>query len=234
MLALALALMLTLILVLFKVALPRFKKMQSLVDRLNLVSREELSGLMVVRAFANQDFMQKRFDSANKDLTGNTLFVNRAMATMLPVMTLVMNGISLLIVWFGGKQIAASSLQVGDMMAFIQYAMQVIMSFLFISLMFILVPRASVSADRICQVLDTENSVADPESPMPMNQPVKGVVEFRDVSFRYGGADADVLEHISFTARPGETTAFIGSTGSGKSTLINLIPRSMTPPRARC
>lgn len=224
-LALALALMLTLILVLFKVALPRFKKMQSLVDRLNLVSREELSGLMVVRAFANQDFMQKRFDSANKDLTGNTLFVNRAMATMLPVMTLVMNGISLLIVWFGGKQIAASSLQVGDMMAFIQYAMQVIMSFLFISLMFILVPRASVSADRICQVLDTENSVADPESPLPMNQPVKGVVEFRDVSFRYGGADADVLEHISFTARPGETTAFIGSTGSGKSTLINLIPR---------
>mgnify|MGYP001777567630 CR=1 FL=1 len=224
-LALALALMLTLILVLFKVALPRFKKMQSLVDRLNLVSREELSGLMVVRAFANQDFMQKRFDSANKDLTGNTLFVNRAMATMLPVMTLVMNGISLLIVWFGGKQIAASSLQVGDMMAFILYAMQVIMSFLFISLMFILVPRASVSADRICQVLDTENSVADPESPVPMNQPVKGVVEFRDVSFRYGGADADVLEHISFTARPGETTAFIGSTGSGKSTLINLIPR---------
>ena len=224
-LALALALMLTLILVLFKVALPRFKRMQSLVDRLNLVSREELSGLMVVRAFANQDFMQKRFDSANKDLTGNTLFVNRAMATMLPVMTLVMNGISLLIVWFGGKQIAASSLQVGDMMAFIQYAMQVIMSFLFISLMFILVPRASVSADRICQVLDTENSVADPESPVPMNQPVKGVVEFRDVSFRYGGADADVLEHISFTARPGETTAFIGSTGSGKSTLINLIPR---------
>ena len=224
-LALALALMLTLILVLFKVALPRFKKMQSLVDRLNLVSREELSGLMVVRAFANQDFMQKRFDSANKDLTGNTLFVNRAMATMLPVMTLVMNGISLLIVWFGGKQIAASSLQVGDMMAFIQYAMQVIMSFLFISLMFILVPRASVSADRICQVLDTENSVADPESPVPMNQPVKGVVEFRDVSFRYGGADADVLEHISFTARPGETTAFIGSTGSGKSTLVNLIPR---------
>lgn len=224
-LALALALMLTLILVLFKVALPRFKKMQSLVDRLNLVSREELSGLMVVRAFANQDFMQKRFDSANKDLTGNTLFVNRAMATMLPVMTLVMNGISLLIVWFGGKQIAASSLQVGDMMAFIQYAMQVIMSFLFISLMFILVPRASVSTDRICQVLDTENSVADPESPVPMNQPVKGVVEFRDVSFRYGGADADVLEHISFTARPGETTAFIGSTGSGKSTLINLIPR---------
>ncbi len=224
-LALALALMLALILTLFKVALPRFKKMQDFVDRLNLVSREELSGLMVVRAFSNQPFMQRRFDEANKDLTGNTLFVNRAMATMLPVMTLVMNGISLLIVWFGGKQIAASSLQVGDMMAFIQYAMQVIMSFLFISLMFIMVPRASVSADRIRQVLETENAVADPESPASLPDPVRGVVEFRDVSFRYEGADADVLEHISFTASPGEVTAFIGSTGSGKSTLINLIPR---------
>ena len=224
-LALALALMLALILTLFKVALPRFKKMQDFVDRLNLVSREELSGLMVVRAFSNQPFMQQRFESANKDLTGNTLFVNRAMATMLPVMTLVMNGISLLIVWFGGKQIAASSLQVGDMMAFIQYAMQVIMSFLFISLMFIMVPRASVSADRIRQVLETKNAVADPQDPASLPDPVRGVVEFKDVSFRYEGADADVLEHVSFTARPGEVTAFIGSTGSGKSTLVNLIPR---------
>ncbi len=224
-LALALIIMLGLILVLFSAALPRFKKMQKLVDRLNLVSREELSGIMVVRAFANQSFMQKRFDSANRDLTNNTLFVNRAMATMMPAMMLVMNGISLLIVWFGGKQIAQSNLQVGDMMAFIQYAMHVIMSFLFISMMFIMVPRASVSADRINEVLETESTVQDKTEAKHLENNFKGVVEFRDVSFRYEGADADVLEHVSFTARPGQTTAFIGSTGSGKSTLINLIPR---------
>ena len=224
-LALALIVMLGLILTLFAVAMPRFKKMQTLIDRLNLVSREELSGLMVVRAFSNQPFMQDRFEKANKDLTGNTLFVNRAMATMMPFMMLVMNGLSLLIVWFGGKQIAASNLQVGDMMAFIQYAMQVIMSFLFISMMFIMVPRASVSAERINEVLTCESTVADPDQPTEMNHPVKGVVEFKDVSFRYEGADANVLEHVSFTARPGETVAFIGATGSGKSTLVNLIPR---------
>ncbi|WP_294456307.1 ABC transporter ATP-binding protein [uncultured Allofournierella sp.] len=224
-LALALIVMLGLILTLFAVAMPRFKKMQILIDRLNLVSREELSGLMVVRAFSNQPFMQNRFEKANKDLTGNTLFVNRAMATMMPFMMLVMNGLSLLIVWFGGKQIAASNLQVGDMMAFIQYAMQVIMSFLFISMMFIMVPRASVSAERINEVLTCESTVADPAQPTEMNHPVKGVVEFKDVSFRYEGADANVLEHVSFTARPGETVAFIGATGSGKSTLVNLIPR---------
>ena len=224
-LALALVVMLGLLMILFAVAMPRFKKMQSLVDRLNLVSREEVSGLMVIRAFSNQKFMQERFETANRDLTSNTLFVNRAMATMMPAMTLVMNGLSLLIVWFGGKQIAESNLQVGDMMAFIQYAMHVIMSFLFISMMFIMVPRASVSADRIHQVLDTENQVKDPQAPVHLSQPVQGVVEFHDVSFRYPGADADVLEHVSFTAKPGQTTAFIGSTGSGKSTLINLIPR---------
>ena len=224
-LALALIVMLGLIMTLFAVAMPRFKKMQSLIDRLNLVSREELSGLMVVRAFSNQPFMQNRFEKANKDLTDNTLFVNRAMATMMPFMMLVMNGLSLLIVWFGGKQIAASNLQVGDMMAFIQYAMQVIMSFLFISMMFIMVPRASVSAERINEVLTCESTVADPAQPTEMNHPVKGVVEFKDVSFRYEGADANVLEHVSFTARPGETVAFIGATGSGKSTLVNLIPR---------
>ena len=224
-LALALIVMLGLLLVLFAVAMPRFKKMQALVDRLNLVSREEIGGLMVVRAFSNQKFMQDRFEKANGDLTSNTLFVNRAMATMMPAMTLVMNGLSLLIVWFGGKQIAASNLQVGDMMAFIQYAMHVIMSFLFISMMFIMVPRASVSAERINEILQTEVQVKDSDHPTHLSQPVKGVVEFRDVSFRYPGADADVLEHVSFVARPGQTTAFIGSTGSGKSTLINLIPR---------
>ena len=224
-LALALIVMLGLLLVLFAVAMPRFKKMQALVDRLNLVSREEIGGLMVVRAFSNQKFMQDRFEKANGDLTSNTLFVNRAMATMMPAMTLVMNGLSLLIVWFGGNQIAASNLQVGDMMAFIQYAMHVIMSFLFISMMFIMVPRASVSAERINEILQTEVQVKDSDHPTHLSQPVKGVVEFRDVSFRYPGADADVLEHVSFVARPGQTTAFIGSTGSGKSTLINLIPR---------
>lgn len=221
----ALGIMLAVIFILFAVALPRFKKMQNLIDRLNLVSREELSGMMVVRAFANQNFMQDRFDKANKDLTGNTLFVNRAMSTMMPVMTLVMNGVSLLIVWVAGHQIAQSTMQVGDMMAFIQYAMHVIMSFLFISMMFVMVPRASVSAERISQVLGTEESVKDPAQPKTPAQPVKGVVEFKDVSFAYGGASERVLEHVTFKAEPGKTTAFIGSTGSGKSTLINLIPR---------
>ena len=221
----ALVIMLAVIFTLFGVALPRFKKMQDLIDRLNLVAREELSGMMVVRAFANQDFMQKRFDSANKDLTGNTLFTSRAMSTMMPIMTLVMNGVSLLIVWVGGHQIAASTMQVGDMMAFIQYAMHVIMSFLFISMMFVMVPRASVSAGRINQVLETEDSVKDPAQPKQLSGPVKGVVEFKDVSFSYSGASEKVLEHVSFKAEPGKTTAFIGSTGSGKSTLINLIPR---------
>ena len=224
-LALALVIMLGLILILFSVALPRFKKMQKLVDRLNLVSREELSGMMVVRAFANQNFMQKRFDAANRDLVGNTLFVNRAMATMMPAMTLVMNGISLLIVWFGGKQIAQSNLQVGDMMAFIQYAMQIIMSFLMITILSIMLPRASVSGKRISEILETQATIHDPEKPRTPNVSVKGRLEFDHVSFAYPDAEEEVLSDISFTAEKGETIAIIGSTGSGKSTLVNLIPR---------
>ncbi|MEG2652843.1 MAG: ABC transporter ATP-binding protein, partial [Ruthenibacterium sp.] len=211
--------------VLFAVAMPRFKKMQTLVDGLNLVSRENLSGMMVIRAFATQDFEEKRFDKANRDLTGNTLFVNRAMATMMPIMMFMMNGIMLLIVWVGGHQIAQSTMQVGDMMAFMQYAMNVIMSFLFISMMFVMVPRASVSAERIHAVIATESTVRDPAQPKQLAAPIRGEIAFHDVSFQYAGADENVLEHITFTAHPGQTTAFIGSTGSGKSTLINLIPR---------
>lgn len=211
--------------VLFAVAIPRFKIMQELVDRLNLVSRESLSGMMVIRAFNTEEFEEQRFDRANRKLSDNNQFVFRAMATMMPAMTLVMNGISLLIVWVGGHRIAASAMQVGDMMAFIQYTMQIIMSFLLISMIFVMLPRAVVSANRIAEVLETPSSVCDPETPKHLPEPVKGVVEFHDVSFRYAGADENVLEHISFTARPGETTAFIGSTGSGKSTLVNLIPR---------
>lgn len=222
---LAVILLLGIIGVLFVVAMPRFKKMQTLVDRLNLVSREHLSGMMVIRAFATQDFEEDRFDKANKDLTGNTLFVNRAMATMMPFMMLIMNAVMLLIVWVGGHQIEQSTMQVGDMMAFMQYAMHVIMSFLFISMMFVMVPRASVSAERIHEVITTPSTVLDPPQPKELATPVRGEIAFNDVTFRYEGADENVLEHVSFTARPGQTTAFIGSTGSGKSTLINLIPR---------
>lgn len=225
-LALAVVLILGVILVMLGMALPRFKKMQSLIDRLNLVSRENLSGIMVIRAFATQKFEEDRFDKANRDLTANNLFVYRVMGMLMPTMMLVMNGISVLIIWVGGHQIAESAMQVGDMMAFIQYSMQIIMSFLMISMMFVMIPRAAVSADRIAELLDSESAVQDPEKPVyfPGGR-ARGVVQFHNVSFAYGGADENVLQNISFTACPGQTTAFIGSTGSGKSTLVNLIPR---------
>ncbi|MDD3429138.1 MAG: ABC transporter ATP-binding protein [Oscillospiraceae bacterium] len=223
-LGLAVALVLILIITMFKIAMPRFKIMQNLIDKLNLVTRENLSGMMVIRAFSTQKHEEKRFDKANVDLTQNSLFVNRAMATMMPCMMFIMNGIMLLIVWAGAHQIEQSTMQVGDMMAFMQYAMEVIMSFLFISMMFIMIPRASVSAERIYEVLSTQDSIEDPVAPQEIAN-TDGTVCFNDVSFKYAGADEDVLQHISFTAKPGQTTAFIGSTGSGKSTLINLIPR---------
>ena len=206
------------------VALPKFKALQKLIDRLNLVSRENLSGMMVVRAFGNESYEERRFDKANQDLMSTNRFVQRVMSAMMPSMMFVMNILSVLIVWVGGHAIAESTLQIGDMMAFIQYAMQIIMAFLMIAVMFILVPRASVSAGRIREVLDAPLSIRDPEKPEVIKEP-KGLVEFKDVSFRYHNAESDVLEHISFTAKPGETTAFIGATGSGKSTLVNLIPR---------
>ena len=223
--ALACVVLVGIIAVVFSVALPKFKIVQQLVDRLNLVSRENLNGLMVIRAFGTQEFEEERFDIANRDLTKNSLFVNRIMVFMMPVMMLIMNASTLLIVWVGAHQIAASAMQVGDMMAFMQYAMQIIMSFLMISIMFIMVPRAAVSGNRIAQVLDVEPSIEDPEHPVSFDGKQTGYIDFKDVSFRYSGASEDVLQHITFTAKPGQTTAFIGSTGSGKTTLVNLIPR---------
>lgn len=223
--ALAAIVILCLVVVLFFAVVPRFKLMQKLVDKLNLVSRESLSGMMVIRAFSAQKFEEDRFDKANRDLAANNLFVFRAMATMSPVMSLVMNGVSILIVWVGGHRIAASTMQVGDMMAFIQYTMQIIMSFLMISMMFVMVPRAVVSANRVREVLGMETSIKDPASPAALVEGSRGLVEFRDVSFRYPGATENVLSHINLTALPGETVAVVGSTGSGKSTLVDLIPR---------
>ncbi len=222
--AMAVAVLLGLILVIFAIAMPKFKSLQKLVDRLNLVSRENLSGLMVIRAFGNERHEEERFDSANRDLTDTNRFVQRTMAFMMPAMMLIMNFVSLLIVWVGAKAIADSSLQIGEMMAFIQYTMQIIMSFLMIAMMFIMVPRAAVSATRIQEVLAEPLSIHDKKNPEKLGK-VKGEITFRNVSFRYHKAENDVLENITFTAKSGQTTAFIGSTGSGKSTLINLIPR---------
>lgn len=223
--ALACIVLIGLIVVIFTKAMPKFKIMQKLIDRLNLVFRENLTGVMAVRAFGNQDFERKRFDKANTDLTQNMLYVSRIMIFMFPAMMLLMNVVSLLIVWVGADKISQSAMQVGDMMAFMQYAMQIIMSFLMMSIMFIMVPRAAVSAERISEVLETEQSILDPEKPEQFDNSKTGYVEFKNVNFRYNGAEEDVLKNITFTAKPGETTAFIGSTGAGKSTLINLIPR---------
>ncbi len=217
--------MMVLIAVLFVVAMPKFKSMQKLVDRLNLVTRESLTGILVVRAFGTQKYEEKKFDKANTDFTRTNLFVSRAMAAMMPVMMLITNMVTLLIVWVGAHQINLGNMQVGHMMAFIQYAMQIIISFLMISVVSIILPRASVSITRIAEVLDTNVAIKNPEISKEFSKDFKGNVEFRNVSFKYPGADDNVLSNVNFTARTGETTAFIGSTGSGKSTLINLIPR---------
>ena len=222
----AVAALLVLIVFLMSVAMPKFKQMQVLVDRLNLVSREILTGIMPIRAFSREDFEEKRFDKANTDLMKTQLFTNRTMVAMMPFMTLIMNGTSLLIVWFGGKAMDTGTMQVGEMIAFITYTMQIVMSFLMLSMVAVMLPRAGVAADRIDEVIKTPATIHDPETPKSLPQVgTKGVVAFNDVSFRYPGSDEDALEHISFMAKPGETTAIIGSTGCGKSTLLNLIPR---------
>ena len=210
---------------LFVIAMPKFKKLQQLIDKLNLVSREILTGLPVIRAFNKEKDEEARFDKANKDLMKTNVFVNRAMSLMMPTLMFIMNSISLLIVWVGANNIDAGTMQVGDMMAFIQYTMQIIMAFLMIAMVSIMLPRASVSAKRINEVLETENSIKDPKEPKEFDKSKKGLVEFKDVSFCYPDAEENMLTHINFTAEPGKTTAIIGSTGSGKSTIVNLIPR---------
>lgn len=209
----------------FSIAMPKFKIVQKLVDKLNRVTRESLNGLMVIRAFNTQDYEEEKFDKANEDLTKTNLFVSRIMVTLMPTMMFIMNGIMLLIVWVGAKEIDAGNMQVGDMMAFMQYAMQIISSFLMISMISIMLPRATVAAGRLNEVFETELEITDPEDPVSLGEDIEGLVEFHNVSFRYPGAEKCVLKNISFTAKPGETTAFIGSTGSGKTSLVNLIPR---------
>lgn len=223
--ALAVILIGLVILLLFTIAMPKFKVMQKLVDRLNLVTREILTGLSVIRAFSTEKHEEERFEAANQDLTRTNLFVNRAMTFMMPVMMVIMNGVSVLIIWTGAHGVNDGQMQVGDMMAFIQYTMQIIMSFLMLCMISIMLPRAAVAAERVDEILTSETLIHDPKEPKQLSKETKGVLCFDQVSFRYPGADEDVLHGISFTAKPGETTAIIGSTGSGKSTLVNLIPR---------
>lgn len=210
---------------LFLLTMPKFKKLQDLVDKLNLVSREILTGLPVIRAFNTEKKEEKRFDGANKNLMKASIFVNRSMSMMMPLLMFIMNSITLLIVWVGGHNVDSGIMQVGDMMAFIQYTMQIVMSFLMISMISIMLPRAAVSAKRINEVIDTTPSIKDKDKTKDFDDNKKGLVEFKDVSFKYPDADSEILEDISFTAEPGKTTAIIGSTGSGKSTVVNLIPR---------
>lgn len=221
----AVALISVLIVILFTMALPKFKVIQGKIDNMNLVVRENLSGMLVIRAFKTQRFEEKRFDETNRDLTDTNLYVNRLMSGMMPAMMLIMNIITVLIVWVGSKQVSELHMDVGDMMAYMQYVMQIIFAFLMMSMMFIQIPRASVSAARIADVLETEPSIVDGKDAFPLKDRVKGVVTFKNVTFSYPGAEEPVLHDINFTAYPGQTTAFIGSTGSGKSTLIDLIPR---------
>lgn len=223
--ALAVAVIMAVVLVLMGIAMPKFQKMQQLVDRLNLVSREVLTGLPVIRAFSREKFEEERFDRANRDLMKTQLFTNRVMTLMMPTMMLIMNCVTVMIVWFGAKGIDTGSLQVGDMIAFMTYTMQIVMSFLMLTMVSVMLPRAGVAADRIEEILNTDSSVSDAEDVQDEKLDCRGVLSFEDVSFKYPGADDDALEHISFTAEPGKTTAVIGSTGCGKSTLINLIPR---------
>lgn len=213
------------IMILFSVVMPKFKIVQKLIDRLNLVVRENLEGMLVIRAFNTQKFEENRFDKANTDLTSTNLFVNRAMSMMMPAMMLIMNIVTVIIVWVGANQVSSFKMDIGDMMAYMQYAMQIIMAFLMMAVMFIMIPRASVSADRIAEVLNTDASILDPAEPVNFNEDFKPNIEFRNVNFCYPGGQDNVLHNINFTAKAGETTAIIGSTGSGKSTLVNLIMR---------
>ncbi len=223
--ALSVVVLLLIIALVMIIATPKFMLIQKLVDRLNLVTRENLSGMMVIRAFNKQNFEEKRFDQANRELADNNLFINRLMVSLMPIMMLIMNGLSILIIWVGAQEIAQSTLLVGDMMAFLQYSMQIMFSFLMMSMLFIFLPRSFVSGNRIAEVLDTENVIQDPQDPKPFEEAVNGKVEFKNVYFRYPDAEEYVLKDISFTTMPGEVTAIIGSTGCGKSTVINLIPR---------